>query len=256
MRKILFASIFFSLLNLNVVKADSTFYGDQGLINTPSAYVINDRTIDLSIGSLSEKTSYIYNKPNVLYTFGLGFFPRTELGISFNQIFTGVTDIDNTYLKNSSFDRSIFLKYQILDESDYIPAIAIGGRDIFSNSIINNSTRTDDRKTEVTAWQQIFYLAFGKKFYNFNFNLGYSYAPGVPFGFVGASRSEGSFRISGLFANVETPKLFSLVSGMLEFDSNRINYGVNFGPFYGFNAKAVMIDITNFNFKTSWSTKL
>lgn len=256
MNKKLFLSLFFIFNSISDSYASSTFYGDQGLINTPSAYVINDRNIDISLASLSEKVSYSHNKPNFLYTLGLGFLPRTELGISFNQIFTGVQDIDNAYLKNSSFDRSIFLKFQVLEEKDYLPAIAIGGRDIFSNSIINNITRPEDRKNEVTAWQQIFYLVLGKKFYDFNLNLGYSYAPGVPLGFVGQSRAEGSFRISGFFANIETPKLYSLVSGMFEFDSNRINYGVNLGPFYGFSAKAVMIDLTNFNIKTSWSTRL
>ncbi|MFN8575914.1 MAG: YjbH domain-containing protein [Candidatus Sericytochromatia bacterium] len=255
MKKLFYLVLFYSFFNNKYAFASSTFYGDQGIINTPSAYVLNDRNIDISFGSLSDKVSYIYNKHNLLYTMGLGFLPRTELGISFNQIFTGVVDGDNPYLKNSSFDRSIFLKFQILEESEYIPAFAIGGRDIFSNAFINRDVRAEDRKNDVSSWQQIFYLAFGKKVYDFNMNIGYSYAPGVPFGFA-ASRTEGSFRISGFFANIETPKLYSLVSGMFEFDSNRINYGVNFGPFYGFSAKAVMIDLTNFNIKTSWSTRL
>lgn len=254
--KVFFSIIlFFILLNNQHARANSTFYGDQGLINTPSAYVINDRNIDISFGSLTENVSYIYNKHNLLYSIGIGFIPRTELGFTFNQIFTGIVDTDNPYLKNSSFDRSIFLKFQLLDESNYIPALSIGGRDILSNAVINRDSRAENRKNDVSAWQQIFYIVAGKKFYDFNFNLGYSYAPGVPFGFV-AARTEGSYRISGLFANLETPKLFSMVSGMLEFDSNRLNYGINVGPFYGFSAKAVMIDLTNLNFKTSWNMRL
>ena len=256
--KKLFVFLFLSLaygLSADNCYANSTFYGDQGLINTPSAYVIEDRKIEFSVSSLSPQVSYILNKPNVLYSTSLGIFPRAEVGLIFNHVSTGGQDPDNSYLKTSSFDRSIMARFQVLYESEYIPALVVGGRDIFSNAIINRLTRPVDRQDETTAWQQIFYLVAGKKFYDFNLNLGYSYAPGVPFGFT-QSRAPVNTRINGIFAGLETPKLFSVVSAMIEFDTTRINYGVNIGPFYGIEAKAVMIDLTNFNFKASWSTKL
>jgi len=250
----LFISVSYTLLSKESF-ANSTFYGDQGLINTPSAYVLEDRKIELSISGLSPQVSYILNKQNVLYSTSLGFIPRTEVGIIFNHVFTGYQDPDNAYLTTTSFDRSIMARFQVLYESEYIPALVIGGRDIFSNAIINRLTRAPDRQDETTAWQQIFYLVAGKKFYDFTLNVGYSYAPGVPLGFSQV-RSPVNTRINGLFGGIETPKLFSIVSAMLEFDTTKINYGINIGPFYGLEAKAVMIDLTNFNFKASWSAKL
>jgi hypothetical protein len=250
-----------SILSLNLLNqkafASSSFYGDSGYINTPNSENISDRGFDFGLSYFPGTTSYLrIGKPNLLYSLSLGFIPRTEVGLVYNQIMTGIQDSDNPYMKGSSFDRTVFVKFQILDESEYIPSLSIGGRDIISNSVINR------RAELVTAHQQVFYASIGKKFFDYKVNLGYSYDPSIPFGFENINDAQGlvllktSFRMNGFFGAIETPKYFSLVSAIIEYDSKKLNYGLDLGPFYNLNAKLVMMDLSNFNVRVSWSKTL
>jgi hypothetical protein len=235
--------------------AGSTFSGDEGFINTPSSEVIGDRRINLGMSYLPGDRSYIFlGKPNLIYSVALGFIPRTEIVLIYNQVFGWVTP-DNPYLKDSAFDRSINLKFQVLDEGEYIPSLAIGGRDLLSNAMINPRGPLTGN-----SFQQILYIAAGKTFYDFRVNLGYSYAPAIPFGFNPDQRTvdwiNQSFRVRGFFGAIETPKFFSLVSAIVEYDSKQINYGLDIGPLYNLQAKLAMVDLKYFNFRINLSSKL
>ncbi len=251
--------LFIFLCNFFIDKsvASSSFYGDSGFIVCPGSEIIKDRKIDFNLSYLNGKSSFVYvGTPNLIYSMSLGFIPRVEVGLVYNQIFTGRKDTDNPYLKASSFDRSIFFKFQVLEDLDYFPSLAIGGRDIVSNSSINN------RGALITSNQQIFYLAAGKNIFDFKINVGYSYAPKIPFGFSHVSEAKVTnqlnkdYRINGFFGALETPKLFSLVSFLAEYDSNYFNYGIDIGPFYGISAKLVMVKLTDFNFGFKFENKL
>lgn len=255
--KVLLISSVFSLIASNQSYASSTYYGDSGYFSTPSAEYIGDRYINIGYGYLPKDRSYVItSNQNNIYSIGMGFFPKVEVGINFNQVITGYPDVDNPYLKDSAFDRSIFIKFQALEETDFIPALSIGGRDLFSNTAINY------RGNYVTANQQTFYGVVGKTFYDFKFNLGYAYSPAQPIGTAVAPNSTGqkivdnSFKLNGVFGAIRSPKLFSLISGIIEYDSKYFNYGVEIGDLYGLSAKIAMIDIKYPTAKLNWNHKL
>lgn len=257
--KILPILIIFFLLFIpdKISFASPALYGDSGFINTPSSEVIPDRNINLGLSYLSPERSYVFiGKPNLIYSMSIGFIPRTEVGIVFNQVFTGKPDIDNPYLKTSSFDRGIFLRIQLLEDKDFFPSALIGGRDIISNTVINY------RGPLISSFQQMYYIAIGKKLFDFKINFGYSFAPAVPFGFENVRESEvlritnQGFRINGFFGAVETPKIFSIASLMAEYDSKYFNFGIETGTLYGFSLKVLMIDWKYFTARLSFQNKL
>lgn len=259
LKTVLLLSLSILSINLSNQKAlaSSSFYGDSGYINTPNSENISDRGLDFGFSYINAKNSFVMlGKPNLIYSLSLGFIPRTEVGLVYNQILTGVQDPDNPYMRNSSFDRTVFAKFQVLDEAEYIPSLSIGARDIVSNSAVNR------RAELITAHQQVFYASIGKKFFDYKVNLGYSYDPSIPFGFEtindpnGLALLKSSFRMNGFFGAIETPKYFSLVSAIIEYDSKKLNYGLDLGPFYNLNAKLVMMDLANFNIRVSWSKTL
>jgi hypothetical protein len=256
MKTTLLIAIFLFTLT-NSASAGPTFYGEEGFINTPASEIIPERNINLGLSYLPGNTSYIFTgKPNLIYSVFFQFLPRTEVGIVFNQVFGWATP-DNPYLKGlSSFDRSIGLKFQILDEGDLRPSISIGGRDITSNSLLN----TAGTGGTTSSLQQIFYVAAGKKFNGFKFNLGYSYAPVVSIGVenneANKDKLNQNFRPNGFFAAVETPKIFSLISGIIEYDTKHFNYGLDIGPVFNLRAKLAMIDLINFNFRLALAAAL
>lgn len=251
--------LFLSILSLFLIQsnvfASPNLIGEEGFINTPSANTIKDRTANIGLAYLPGKSSIIYTGTNnLIYSLFFGFLPRTEIGLIFNQIFTGYRDIDNPYMANSFFDRSIYTKFQILDESEFIPALAIGGRDIFSNSVLNPR-----EGIIITTHQQAFYLAIGKEIFGTKLNLGYSYAPELPIGAKKVDRaytiSNRSFKINGLFFAIESPKLFN-TSLILEYDSKNINYGISIDAIPNLNIKLSMIDLVNFNTRINWHPEL
>lgn len=234
----------------------SSFYGDNGAISTPTSEV-KDKQFDIGMTYMKGERSYILTgTPNLIYSFNMNIFPFLEVGLSYNQTFTGKQDPDNAYLKNSSFDRSAFAKLQILKESDFIPSLSIGGRDIISNSVINY------RGPLLTTHQQSFYGVIGKKLYDFDINIGYAYSPTRPIGLVKNTVEAAeiffanSFRLNGFFGSLETPLFLNYFSGLIEYDSKYFNYGIRFSNFYGLDIKACMIDINNFNMRVSFNNKI
>lgn len=250
----LFFAIFFAFLLQNKIMASPTLLGDEGFINTPSANVIKDRTANIGMAYLPKQSSLIYTgTDNLIYSLFFGFLPRTEVGLVYNQIFTGNRDIDNPYMANSFFDRSVHFKFQILEEDKFIPALSIGGRDIFSNSVVNPRNNII-----VTSHQQIFYISIGKELFGTKLNLGYSYAPDLPIG-VTSNKAytyvNRSFRMNGLFFAIESPKIFD-TSIILEYDSKNINYGINIEAIPNLNIKISMVNLVNFNTRITWNPKL
>ncbi|GIW22903.1 MAG: hypothetical protein KatS3mg068_1910 [Candidatus Sericytochromatia bacterium] len=250
----LFLSILFILLIEFKLCASPTLLGDDGFINTPSAKVLKDRKANIGIAYLPGKSSLIYTgTDNLVYSLFFGFLPRTEVGLVYNQIFTGKRDRDNPYLSTSFFDRSVHVKFQFLEESNFIPALSIGGRDIFSNSVLNPRDNI-----VITSHQQAFYIVIGKEIFNTKLNLGYSYAPDLPIGVTSNkaySYVNRSFRMNGIFFAIQSPKIFN-TSFILEYDSKNINYGIDLEAIQNFNIKLSMVNLVNFNIRINWNPNL
>ncbi len=256
MKKNLFITVFYLLINLySVTFASTSLFGDKGFINTPSSEVLTEKNINLGFSYLPQGKSYVDTKfSNNIYSISIGLIPRIEIGINFTEVFDGKLDVDHPYLTGSWSDKNTFLRIQLLKDKGFFPSAVLGGRDIISNRAVNLGGRG------LSSHQQIFYIVLGKQLFDFKTSLGYSYAPEIPFGFVHNTRAINTinrdFRVNGFFCAVETPKIFSLASFIVEYDSKYFNYGLDIGSIFGLNLKVSMVDLKYFTARLGYEIEL
>ncbi|MEW6409338.1 MAG: YjbH domain-containing protein [Nitrospirota bacterium] len=154
------------------------YWGGTGLMEIPTARVIDDWDVRAGVGQ-----SHPYR-----YYFGtLGFLPGLEL----NGRITEFLGFKATGAKWAGYgndkDKAVDIKYQILNESRPLPAIAIGAQDIQGTRLFNSE-----------------YITFSRQIYPFDLTVGY-----------------GRGRLKGLFYGAEF-KASDSVSFLIE--KNPIKY--------------------------------
>jgi Exopolysaccharide biosynthesis protein YbjH len=128
-------------------------WGGTGLLEIPSARILDDGVIRAGIAQAL---------PFRWYTLGMGIYP----GVEFSGRLTQVTNIAPDFpgqatLKDKAFD----LKYQVIPETGWLPAVSLGAHDLFG-------TRLFEAR----------YIVFNRQIFPFDFTLGY-----------GTNRLEGPF---------------------------------------------------------------
>jgi len=128
-----------------------------GLLEIPTARVLDDGVIRVSVAQAL---------PYRWYGGGMGVFPGLEL--------TGrLTDITNipgpTPEYGSNKDKAFDIKYQLIPESKWLPAVALGYHDLFGTQLFEAQ-----------------YIVLSRQIFPFDFTLGY-----------------GTKRLDGLFAGIE-----------------------------------------------------
>jgi hypothetical protein len=135
----------------------SANWGGTGLMEVPTARVLDDGVIRLSIAQAL---------PYRWYTGAMGIFP----GVEFSGRLTELTNVPVDFPGQSTFrDKAFDLKYQIIPETRWLPAVAVGYHDLFGTQLFEAQ-----------------YIAFNRQIYPFDFTLGY-----------------GRKRLDGPFAGVE-----------------------------------------------------
>jgi hypothetical protein len=133
-------------------------WGGTGLLEMPSARVLDDGVIRLSIAQAL---------PYRWYTGGMGIFPGLEFSGRVTQITNIPSGLGPGYGSNK--DKAIDLKYQVIPESKWLPALALGYDDLYG-----------------TQQFEAQYIVINRQIFPFDFTLGY-----------------GNKRINGLFGGVE-----------------------------------------------------
>jgi hypothetical protein len=109
-----------SVVASNVGAETTSLFGAPGLIDMPSAEVYDD-------GNLALSSSYFGGNLRNTLTFQIT--PRLQGSFRYSKIddYQGAIDL---------FDRSFDLRYQILQETNALPAIAVGLQDFLGTGIL------------------------------------------------------------------------------------------------------------------------
>jgi hypothetical protein len=168
-----------AILAASPAHADPSMIGQTGLINMPDARIDPDGTL---------RTGYSYAYPYSAFWTSLTALPRLEGSLRYTAIrgvpaFPDDPTADYGDFKDKAFD----LKFLLLEEDGFWPAIALGGQDIFGTEVFRAK-----------------YATLGKKLGDFDFTLGY-----------------GSERIDGPFGGVRyRPQWLKGWSLVAEYDAN------------------------------------
>ena len=120
-----------------------TTYGTPGLIEMPTAEVLNDGEFAVTASAFG---------PNFRYTATFQVLPRVYGSFRYSQIKNINT---SSFLGGDTFDRSFDIHYQISDETLYMPAFAVGLRDFLGTGILSSeyfvATKSFGSKIQVTG---------------------------------------------------------------------------------------------------------
>jgi hypothetical protein len=122
-------------------------WGGTGLMEIPNARVIGD-------AMMRAGASDVY--PLRTFYGTLGFFPGLELNGRITEFKNVPSGFSGDYGKNK--DKAYDVKYQIFDESKYLPALAVGLQDPNGTQLFKSE-----------------YLVIDRQIYPFNFTLGYGW---------------------------------------------------------------------------------
>lgn len=127
----------------NVAAQSLTTYGTPGLVEMPTAEVLNDGEFAVTGSAFG---------PNYRYTATFQVLPRVYGSFRYSRI----KDISTSAtLDGDTFDRSFDIHYQISDESLYLPAFAVGLRDFLGTGILSSeyfvATKSFGSKIQVTG---------------------------------------------------------------------------------------------------------
>ncbi|MCF8069617.1 MAG: YjbH domain-containing protein [Desulfobacterales bacterium] len=118
-------------------------WGGTGLLEMPTARVLDDGIARIGIANAD---------PYRWWTGCMGVFPGLEVGGRFTE-FTNLEGLNEDY--GNATDKAFDIKYQLLPESRYMPAIAIGFHDIEGTQLFESQ-----------------YLVFSRQVYPFDLTLG------------------------------------------------------------------------------------
>jgi len=233
---IVYFGLFSNLLigqDQNIPSLGVGLFGHNGQLITPSAYLPEDRTFRVGYGHLSKDAAFTLLSQQkgvgdgIAYV-TLGFLPFMELNVRLTRPYGDNTD--NTELGIG--DRSYAARFQLLKETEKLPAIAVGFHDLFNLSSYFNTS----------------YIVASKSFsfseLKFTGHLGYGHIFQEPFGSY----------LKGVFGAATVQ--WKYLEGMIEYDAENINVGIR-----GNILDQIQINIGLMNFQSliagvSWQIKI
>lgn len=217
--------------------------GTSGLIQIPTAEVIEDQQVAIGFGYVDRHAAYLATHlfHNYPFFIVLGYLPRLEFsaGVTFVP---GQQSYDGT---NTYKDGVISLQYLVLKEHGQLPAIAIGVRDIYSFILLNTSYMVIS-KTIVNQPQSCWRLHIGYGSDLINRHLGVPKQDrDLPVGHT----------IVGLFGGLEISWKNWLIY-LVEYDSQKINAGFRFLFSQHLNFMLVRMDMEYWSANLNWTFRL
>jgi len=180
--------------------------GSGGLLNIPNAEMRKDGTFIVGANYLPAgftSSAFPYNTGN--YYFNITFLPFLEVTYRLTLMQMKFQD-----KPNFNEDRSFGLRLRILKEKKYIPAIILGGDDIYSSSGIGNGNQYFGSSYIV-----------GTKTIEWNNNL-------VSLNFGAGFNSFEKENLNGYFGGISySPQFFKLLNLKAEFDTKAFNFGAS-----------------------------
>jgi len=217
--------------------------GTSGLINIPTAEVITDQQVTIGMGYINRHSAYLERGhcDNFPFYIVLGYLPRLEFsaGVTFVP---GQKSYDGT---DTYKDGVVSLQYLLLKETKFLPAIAVGTRDIYS-FILLNTTFVVGSKTILQQSSTKFRLHLG-------------YGSDIIDRHLGVPKKDRKFPVGhtivGLFGGLEISWKEALYY-MLEYDSQKINSGFRFRLHPHFNFDLHFLNMKNLSGGLNFSFNL
>ncbi|MGZ2371944.1 YjbH domain-containing protein [Ancylomarina sp. YFZ004] len=188
--------------------------GSTGLLNIPSAEMQRDGTFMFGSNYLPENitpSAFSYNTGN--YFLNLTFLPFLELTYRCTLF-----KMENSG-RYTNQDRSFTFRAQLLKEKKYLPALLIGGNDIFSSSPGENDILDASPGSKSRFYRTVYSVA-SKNFNWKGYNIGLSLGSGL--GAYNGGQLDGVF--GGVSVSPSFMKQFSLIA---EYDSQSLNVGAS-----------------------------
>ena len=184
---------------------NSSNWGGTGLLEIPTARVLGDGVLRFGAAQAL---------PYRWYSMGMGIFPALE----FSGRLTDLTNVPTPVEQYGSYkDKAFDIKYQVIPESKWLPAVALGLQDFLGTQLFDAQ-----------------YIVFNKQVFPFDFTLGY-----------------GRERLDGPFAGIEIalhPQLHFLMEySPIDYEKGKgaagralpqgaewpVNFGLRFKPYPG-----------------------
>ncbi|MEM9921764.1 MAG: YjbH domain-containing protein [Bacteroidota bacterium] len=202
---VIICALFFSLGANQLLAQDLSLLGNTGLMVIPTADLQSDRTLSFGYTYVhSEEVRYNFSKwpftegsaARVVYA-NLAFLPFMEATVRLTRPYAGKEEL-------GLGDRSIFLRFRLLKERKYLPAIAIGLHDLISSpgGYFQSNYLVASKRWGVE--EKVYYQASG----------GY--------GFKWSDANQGY--LLGLFGGVRADWKF--LSAVVEYDAEQLNAGL------------------------------
>ncbi len=125
-----FTFIIFIFILSNQIATGQSLTGLSGLLNVPDATVSEDGRITTGLNFINkEYLSYSNQKHHIVTPYvSINYLPFVEFGFRLNRQFYKY-DKD----KHHTADRMVSARIQFMKEKKYLPALLVGGHDIFSS---------------------------------------------------------------------------------------------------------------------------
>jgi len=217
--------------------------GTSGLINIPTADVISDRQVTVGVGYMNRHSAYLERGryDNFPFYIAIGYLPRLEFsaGVMFVP---GQRSYDGT---KTYKDGVVSLQYLLLKEKKFLPSLAVGARDVYSFILLNT--------TFIVASKTIRYHSKS----NFRFHLGYG--SDIIDHHLGVPKKDRKFPVGhtivGFFGGLEI-NWNSMITYMLEYDTQQLNSGIRFRLLPGLNFDLDLLSMKNWSGSLNVSFRL
>ena len=196
------------------VCADIALSGTSGLITIPTADVLDDGDINVGISYLRQSYRHL-DKPEtydmIPLSVSVGYLPSLELSARL----TTMPKLSRAGADPPPYrDGMLSFQWRVLGESEKLPAVAIGARDVYGFALFNT-----------------LYLVFSKNISIHRARVGVHLGRGVDwmggrYGVVdGGKTIPTTHRMIGTFGGIEIP-ITRTVGANLEYDTTDLNVGV------------------------------
>ena len=191
----------FSVLSTSTKGQDLSFFGNPGLIHTPSAYLSNWGDLNVGMTHYPAATSFTFESGESAersFWAHLGFLPFGEVSLKLTKPY-------NSRDKNYGIgDRSISFRLQVLKEKENRPAILIGVQDPFAlQAFFNTNYIVLSKKRQIKQLE-------------LNVNLGYGFKIEETRGHI----------LQGIFGGFQAK--WRQIRFLTEYDAERINLGLGY----------------------------